>query len=52
MRVVVRDDRRVSGRSSGPPAGGPEQKATLIQEGEVGAQALGFFCIAGHWSRF
>lgn len=41
--VVVVDDKRLPGWSPCPAAGGHEQKAALIQEGEVGAQAPGFF---------
>jgi hypothetical protein len=43
MRVVVREDRRGASRNAGAPAGEPEQQATLIQEGEVGAQTWSFF---------
>jgi hypothetical protein len=43
MLVGVGDDRRVPCRGPGPPPGGDEQKATFIQEGEVSAQAAGFF---------
>jgi hypothetical protein len=43
MLIVVGDDRRVSGRSPGAPAGGYEQKAALIQDGQMGAQPLAVF---------
>ena len=38
----------MSGRAQGSAADGHEQKAALIQEGEVSSQAALFF-IAGHW---
>jgi hypothetical protein len=43
MLVVVRDDGRVPRWRPGATAGGHEQKATLIQEDEVGPKSSGFF---------
>jgi hypothetical protein len=43
MLVGVGDDRRVTRRGPGSPPRGNKQKATFIQEGQVGTQAVGFF---------
>jgi hypothetical protein len=43
MFVAVWDDWRLSGGSPGAAPGGDEQKAALIQEDQMGAQALDFF---------
>ena len=43
MLIVVADDRRVPLRRPGAAARWHEQKAAFIQEGEVSAQAAGFF---------
>ncbi len=43
MRVVVAPDLRLSLRRPGALARGDEQKAALIQEGEMGPKSLGFF---------
>jgi hypothetical protein len=43
MPITVRDNGRLPLGSPRPAAGWDEQKATLIQEGQVGPQAVGFF---------
>ena len=43
MPIVVGDDRGLPHRRPGAAAGGHEQKAALIQKGEVGVESAGFF---------
>ena len=43
MPIVVGDDRGLPHRRPGAAAGGHEQKAALIQEGQVGVEPAGFF---------